>query len=488
MKIRKFLLLGGVILSSAVNAQTITLEQVFQHVIDKHPAFVVENYQPEITRKRQDQVYGRQDWSLSTYADYRHTTYEQHGEDYFYSNRKYIDKNFNMGINKAFWGLGANMRLNYGTGRGDREYGYSDGESENSKYYSSSIRANFNIDLLRNIGGIQYRRFYELLGYDISISEIRQDENKEAFLLRVGQDYLSWLTTSELQKLTAHYIETAGNLLEYVKSAEGSVSNSRKVLHASRYSLSANRQNAAYTASFKEQQKRLSEYLQRAELLEESPVYKTDTKSKLPEKISAEQISATRLMQTFAFRENQLDHNRRATLNNTNPNLDFSIGGGLGGRGEHFKDSHDSDTHDYNIRLDFSTFIENTSARAELDSVDLRRIELKNLKHDAELSLSSDLRSVLQLLNELQKVLDYAKQSVELATQTVQQDLDSFKTGAIDITVLIRSMENELYEKTAYTEAETRYRQAYLSYLALSDQLWQGNNSGSVLLPSDAVE
>ena len=471
MRQKHFVALVVILSGTNAVADTVTMDELFEHVAKSHPTFKVQDYRPQLTQKSMESLIGRQDWLLEARTGYGKDKFDESSN----SQGEALNSSFSAGLRKQFWSFGGSLSLTHYVNRYERDYS-DPGITSSIDDYRSNLRVSLGVPLWNNFGGIQTRSFYDRLEFDLRIDQIAILEVKENILRNVGHDYLVLVQLLQNELISHDTFISAMTLLEYIdaKGETDSTVSIRDKNHTRRFLAEVKHNKDTIRKNLTQNRIELASYLMFDKLKTNDPI-----PNKFPsvgqqavDELVAKLLNNSRELQILKIGVEQQEHSKTVAENDTNPNLNFSVSADASGSDNELDDSYNKESHGYDVGLNFSYPIGNTSANARLESANISRMRLNDSYRDTELQLESSLRSIYQELTELSSLLETSGLMVKLATENIQSEFAAYKKGNVDIVLYIESIREEASARLQHTNNMMRYQHVYLDYLALSDRLW----------------
>ncbi len=476
-------LLIFVFLPSLAIAQTvITLEDFFQQVQASHPFFKKEALSSDIERKEQERFLGDQDWVVRSNPYYAHEESAKVGS--FTPNQ--IDRtSINAAIERTYWKTGGRLSFAY-------DYTWTDQEADNvvipatvgvatipgdsGIFHGNEFSITYSHPLMQNRGGVLSRLSYELQGYNVAVTDLAIIENQENFLLDVGNRFLDWVLLTEQRQILYKRLELAKEELERTKrKRKQNLVDEVDVIRTRDAVLNAEQNVLKAEASWKAKQAELATIAQYKDYKNLTPQYDIYTLTALPfvDEALLQLKQGSRVLDVFKVRIKQLDHQKRGTIEQSKPQLDFDISGGLKSGDKQFGDSHNYDKPQFSASLNFSYPLGNRTARADILKTKLEKKRIQEDMKNVSLQLESSLRNLMVRIKELEKVLVLNKEQIIVAKERTKAELHRYNQGRIELTFVIQSRDNEQNVQLIHAQNGAVYHKLVLRYRALMDSLFK---------------
>jgi outer membrane protein TolC len=466
-------LTGLVGLPLFLGAQVITREEFLDRVKSVHPIFEKEELAARIEGEDRASFLGARDWNVfsSLFVSHEEATIAIAGPE------ETDQISFEGGVEKAFWKTGGRLSASYSSFRTsmtiDPELGKFFVVSD--AYYQNQFAVTYTHPLLRNNRGFLDRLEYDLKEYDIDFSEVMSFENREDFLAGTAQKFLDWVFLMEQERIIherlklseeeftrterkrrAHLVEQADviraeDAVRFWKQNLMLVESQRKSLNAELAVISMNSGLRSMIPEF--------------HLYEIVPL---DT---LDEAILGLE-EKSRLIRAIDIRLRQLDHSRRGFEHTLKPDLSLVTQFNIKNADEGYGESWNLDKPDAVVGLQLSFPLGNRTTRHQITKTDLQIAQLEKELEDLTLTLVAALTDVYIQIRELEKVLELNKEQIESARQRTTEELKLYNQGRGELTFVIQSQDNEQNANLTYATNALTYHKLIVSYLALTDQLY----------------
>lgn len=465
---------------ASVWAQTITLPDYLAGIRDHHPFLRKELLSYDIAVKEQESLAGGEDWELALVPSY---SYEETTATGLGAPEEATRAALAAGMQRPIWDTGGRLGFNY-------DYDYSDqtfrqgaielmpGEflqvTGPEEFFENAVGVNYSQPLLKNRGGSLDRLAYDLQGYEVLRTGDSLQENQENFLLELGSRFLDWVLYDEQVRIARKRVGLAEE--ELAKTRE------RLELHLvekvdllrAQDSLIVSRQNLRqFEAAWTAQQVELATQAQDPGLLDRSPAYDLYAVAPLPEAdaAAASLQSGSRRLRALRTRLDQIERERDSLLSDREAQLDLVVSAGLKDGDEAYANAADFDRPNAGVALVYSYPLGNRSARAQVQRVELQRVQAEEELRNASLELESALRSILARLREEEAVLALNREEVQTAAEKTAEEERLYEQGRNEFTFLIQSRDREAVAQLSYAVNAARYHLWLLRYRALVDDL-----------------
>lgn len=455
----------------AVIANEISLRQLLSHMSANHPDIKIPEYSPQQSKLRGQAFLGSQDWRLSAHSSYSKDSFDDDADISYTSARE--SKRATLSLDKYLWNIGADVGLHYST-RGSE---YENMSTVGERYYSS-LNFHISVPLLRNFLGIQTRRAYEQIVYRIDISELRANERKEFVFTSAAHSYLNWVIAHEK-------VIQANNNLHNVRLVHAAITKSQDIARNQKRAdwmlLAAKKDLSLAQATKIGVITRLKEYIQFAISPEDQPLFDLYSTEKFADTRPFVALGSLRLMRTLDIINKSIELDIQTSENATLANLNFDISGSLYGDGEDYDTSHDKDGTFYSVGLALRYPIGNRRAKANLDSARLNKMRNHDRSLQQELWLRSSVTSNYNTLKTLSEALALAQRQIAASNSVISNDLSAFKTGRIDIAILVDTMQTADEQNKQRIDDAARFQHLLINYWSAIDTLWNGQDLGKMI-------
>jgi outer membrane protein len=466
-------------------AQTITINDFFQRVQKQHPFFKKEALSSDIELKEQERFLGDQDWVIRSQPFYTHKENTKTGS--FLPNE--VDQTgISASIERTLWKTGGHLSFAYDYTRTDQEAddifipftgGSATIPGDSGKFHENGFSITYSHPLMQNKSGVLSRLNYELQGYNVAESFLDIKENKENFILDIGDRFLDWVLLTEQRLILYKRLELARKEFERTKrKRKQNLVDEVDVIRAHDSVLSAEQNVLGAEAGWKAKQEELATIAQYRNYQDLTPQYDIYALVELPnvDDTLAKLLRDSRVLDVFNVRIKQLDHLKRGFVEQSKPRLDFNISGGLRSGDEQYDNSYDYDKPQVLASLNFSYPLGNRTARADILKTELEKDRVSEDMKNVSLQLESSLRNLMTQMSELEKVLAINKEQIVVAKAKTKAELRRYNQGRIELTFVLQSQDNEQNVQLTYAQNGAIYHKLVLRYRALMDSLLESDS------------
>ncbi len=446
----------------------ITLERFLVLVKENHPLFRKEALQVDIEKKQSEKYLGAKDWNLSITPSFSHlgeaSAFEYGGADS-------ID-NFSLdtGISRALWSTGGRLGFSLIS-----EYTYIGLPTSPHRGFKQGIAVRYTQPLLQNSQGKLDRLNYELSKYTVDSTKVQSLENQEDFMLDIATRFVDWAHLSELVNIAEEYLNVSAEQLKQVKKKHNAnLVGKVDVLRAEDAVRIAEQSLLLLESQWRAKQAELASFAQYQEIYKKTPSYDLYRLEDMPE--VEESISNlkqhSRLLKILTTWKKQLVHLHEGFVDKSRPELNLNLTGGLYGRDESFLRSWEITKPDAYVSLAFMFPLENRTAKADIEKVNLQIKQINEEIKNVEIYLEATLRSLLIQISEMEKILALNQAQIKSAKDKTDEELKLYNQGEGNLTFVIQSRENEVNAKITYADNTTFYQKLLVQYRALFDELF----------------
>ncbi len=476
-----YCLLMSVILHFPAFAQTFTMDDFLARVRESHPFFKKEALLSDIERKEQEKFLGDEDWVVRASPFYSHEESAWAGSFF----PKEVDQTgINAALERTYWRTGGRLSFSYDYAKTDQ--GLDDvvipfnGLSavipgDSGIFHENSLAVTYTHPLLRNRKGVLSRLAYDLQGYNIEAADLSVVENQENFLLDTGDRFLDWVLLTERRRiLKVRYQLALEELQRTIKKRKQNLVDEVDVIRARDAVLNAEQKVLRTEADWKGTKQELAVVAQFQTGYDFMPEYDIYSFVELPEEADAivKLRQKSRVLNVFKILIRQLEHKKKGALEQSKPQLDFNVSGGLKSSDGNLEDSYGMDKPQLLASLNFSYPLGNRTARADILKAGLEKDRVREDMKNMSLELESRLRNILTRLKELEKVLEVNKKQVVVAKEKTNAELHRYEQGRIELTFVIQSRDHEQNVQLIHAQNGVVYHKLVLRYLALTDKLF----------------
>ncbi|MCH8306182.1 MAG: TolC family protein [Candidatus Marinimicrobia bacterium] len=467
-----FALMSNSTLASAQESEileTITLTEFLSQLKNEHPLFTKERLTSEIFRTRQQSLAGAQDWNLVSSVGY----FSEEPVISFASPSKTSGGSFSGGLEKTFWGTGGRLSTTITTTslKFALPMGFDAIPSDN---YQSEVALTYIHPLMKNRKGFLDRLQYNLMQFDIDVSEINALENEENFLTESAGKFLTWLFLVEQRNIIEERLNLSRTELERTERKRKANLVEKVDLIRAGDAVRIAEQNLFLTeARLKGLVAELAVLTQQDDYDSRTPQYELYKTESLPplEEVRANIESDSRIIKILNIRIGQLNLARRGFRESAKPNLALvaqlnkkELNEGLGG-------SFGLGKTDALVALQFSIPLGNTTARSNISQTDVQISQLQSQLKEVVIGLTSLITNLHTQMTEMEKVLRLNVEQINSSREKTEEELKLYNQGRGDLTFVIQSRDNEQNAKLLYAVNAFTYHTLFIQYRSLTDQL-----------------
>lgn len=470
------LLVGG----PSLPAEDLTLDAYVERVRDTHPFFAKEDLAGDIERQRQQGLLGAEDWSVFAEPSYddRELPALSFGAPDRVRNAK-----LRAGLDRAFWATGGRMDLAYEYDDlrqdvPDAGFTLPTGERLDlagpGRAYRNSVSLGYVQPLLRNRGGGLSRLEYDLQGYTAELSELQAMERQEEFILLQALRYLDWVLLHEDRHIAARRLDLAREeMAQTERKLEASLVEKVDLFRARDAVIQAEQGLRQVEAALAAVSAALAAQAGWDDIGERRPAFDLHARPPLPDQTTARKRlrDAGRSVRLLHVQLLQLDRERSALLDARRADLDLSVAGTLADGDERAGRAADFDLPGANVALRFRRAVQQRSVRADLQRVELERLQTEQALESVRLQQDAELRSLLARLEALAPVLDLGEEQVRTAAEKTREELRLYEQGRVQLTFVIQSRDDEVRAQGNYARNAAEYHALFQQVRALLDEL-----------------
>ncbi len=460
-------------------AQSVTMEDYLQQVQESHPFFKKESLTSDIERKEQERFLGGEDWVVRSSPYYAHQESASAG---FTPDR--VDQvGINASIERTYWKTGGRVSFAYDYARSDQKAndiiipstgGFATIPGESGIFHDNEFSITYSHPLIKNKDGVLSRLSHDLQGYNIEATDLGVIENKENFLLNVGDLFLDWALMTEQRKILYKRLELAKEELERTnKKRKQNLVDEVDVLRAKVAVLNAEQSVLRTEAAWKADQAELASIAQYKNHEDIAPQYDIYHLASLPSVDAAilQLKQNSRVLNAFRVRIDQLKHSIKGVEEQGKPSLDLNVSGGMKSNDDRFTESYSLNNPQFMALLNFSYPLGNNTSRATILKTKLEKEHLQEDMNNTSLNLESSLRSLMTRIKELVKVLSLNEEQITVAKEKTEAEIRRYNRGRIELTFVIQSRDNEQNVQLIHAQNGAVYHKLLLRYRALMDKL-----------------
>ncbi len=469
------------LLYHSLHGQTITMSELFDLFRKNHPHFSLEELKPHIKQRNRDIAGAARNWRIQSGTTF---LYRRPVEPSSFSPDRLLQASLTGGAGKSVWASGGRLSAEWSFNLTDQNLpvlripspvgnmpSFSIGLD---RFYKNRILVNYTQPLWQNFKGTLDRLDYELANFDVSVAEYQSVENKERFLLRIGNLFIDWVLLSENERIMNERYELAQKQYDLVREQrraflvdqvdELRAKDAVRIAEQSRL-LMRSRLNAIKSelAVMVREEKIKS-------MTPDFPLYaKVDMPS--PEDALKNLEDGSRSLDALSQQRCRLERLQAGFVERKNPRLDLNVGAGLIGGDERFGGSFDISNPDLRATLSFSYPLGRRIASIQEQKLELQ-IRQMALQHESVLlELKSNMATVLIRLREMENILQINQQQIESARERMEEEKKLYEQGRGQLNFVIQARDNLQNSKSNYAENAATYQKMVLQYQALSDRL-----------------
>lgn len=465
----------------------LTMDQLFDHVKKNHPHFKSETLRSAAERKILDKRAGEEDW-IARFAP------SLYSEEYAWSQSFVPDSVDKYGVDasveRMFWATGGRFSLSYTTAYIDQvisdvvlPMGGTDVviPGGSGSYYENGLSLTYIHPFMKNKGGVLSRLGYELQKEEIKATDLDTIEQKESFLVDVGELFIDLaLLEEQLEIGNRRFLLAKEEFLRTKKKRAQNMVDEVDLYRAEDAALAGEQVVRRIEAAL---------FAKRAELktlaMIESdeavtPDYDLYHFEELPavEKAVSMLDENSRTLKMFDARVRQSGLVVKSALNSQEPSLNLMLSGGLSSAAEEYGDAHEYDAINYTALLSFSYPLGNRSAKAESARATIVKERTLRDKEKTALKLHSALKNLWTQISELSKVLAIDEKRIATAKAKTKAEMKRYNQGRSELSFVIQSRDGEQQAALIRAQNATLYQKLTLYYRALTDTLYTPDDNG----------
>ncbi len=467
-------------LIQGLQAETISLENFLEDIQRDHPLFKSESLTPEIERVNRERLLAAKDWFVNSSLAYAYSKLIERGP---FTPDETDNLSLSGNAQRSLWSTGGDLSMGLTMSLTDQELpgitvpgpdGPQSIDVGPGRLYENRLTVNYTHPFWRNSGGLLTRLDYEASEYTVDASQIQALENKEKYLLSVGQKFLDWVLLEERKNIAEERLQLAKDQLEYVREKrEANLVDQVDLLRSEDAVRSARQGMVLLESQIKAKKAELAVLASDESIREMDPEYDLFGLVDLPAPDEAHEMVdiRSRLIKTLDYNRERLEYVRRGFLDYVDPSLDLGLGLGLKGGDETFSNSLEMIKPDVNISLNFSQMIGSTGANKDIERTDLQISQLDFQIEKLKLDLKSTLSNLIIQMTELEQVMVLNMEEIESAQNRTLEELKLYQQGRSNLTFLIQSRDNVQNARLTYAENAANYHRLYLQYREVMDIL-----------------
>ncbi len=449
-------------------AQGLTLADFLSTLAQSHPFFAQQALNPSAQQQAQLSLAANEDWVLSGGPRFQH---QQRAEPSAFVAQEQDQFAFNAGIERQFWDSGSYLSFDYDYYALEQEYGQPVGSFEEQ---GNALSVTYSLPMLKNRGGVLSRLAYELQGYQVELAEVQSLENQEGFLQQQANLFIDWTLLNEQLRIAENRLVLAEEEQQRTqKKRRSRLVSEVDVLRAESAVITAQQAMQKVKAFAVSLQARLATEAGQDTYLQAQPrfdLYAQQLVPALADDLDAV-LNQSRLLQAIDIQIEQIQHQQTGLDQTMDPELDLFLSGGLASEDTGFADSARFDQPQYSIGLTYRQALGQRGAKADVSKARIQRQQLVYQRASLALQLKAELRQVLVQLHELNAVMGFNRQQIEVARQKTLAEIKRHNQGRSELTFVIQSRDAEQNAQLLYAENAATYQKLWLAYLGLSDQL-----------------
>jgi outer membrane protein TolC len=466
-----------------VSAQTITMDEYFSAVQQRHPFFVKESMQPDIEILRRDRYLGVQDWVLGASP---FLAYEQPIQTSAFSAEEVVSARLNASVERTFWGHGGRLFVSWDSdfvdqtipgitipGPGGTPVEIPIGPST---FYQNRLSLTYSLPLLQNRGGGLDRLEYELSDFEVIFAGIRSLENQELFLLDIGDRFVDWGLITERARIAADLLKFAEEQLDQTtRKRRANLVDEVDVLRGRDAVQVAKQEVVSAESRLKAQRAELAVLAKDDGINGMSPDMDLYALESLPDVSQVvENISRQRIVRSLRTRADQLRKQKEGFDDLSRPQLFLNMTGALQEGDGEFLDSWVYSEPVARVGLDFRFPLENRTAEADVQRTNLEIRQLEKQIESVSLDLEARLRSIMIGIKELEDIMAVNRDQIATVREQTNEEQRLYNQGRNELNFVIQSRNSEALAELTYARNAAAYRKLILAYRALVDELLPG--------------
>ncbi len=425
----------------------------------------------DIERQQQQRFLGEEDWVVTANPLYRHQ--ERSWGNAFIAEKENL-LSLSVGMERLFWSSGSRVAVAYDYNRLNRRYAPPTGTFDE---HAHGISVTWSVPLLKNRNGLLNRLNYDLQAYNIDLAEVVALENQEDFLEQNGQLFLDWVFVTEQRRIANNRLYLAEEELQRTEKKRRSFLLAEvDVLRARDAVINAKQGLQRIEAQRKALRAELATQSGDTRLNVSDPEFDLYALRPLPD--MTQTLSTlkehSRLLASIDLRLEQLAHQHTGLENETKPELDLLVSGGLRSENTDFNASAKLDQPQYMVGVNFRYPLGQRRAKADVSKARLQQQQLRFERASLQRQLEASLRNILVQMKEFEAVMELNRQQIDVARQRTAEELRRHNQGRSELTFVIQSRDNEQNAQLNYAENALSYQKLLLRYAALTDTLMTG--------------
>lgn len=451
--------------------ESITLIQFLESLQQTHPLFEREELNHAIVSEEQKSLTGAEDWTVSSSANFSHINHSPVTAGIEKTN----GTSLTSGVTRHFWSTGGNLSANLTLGVKRYDYlpdpSYSSVPSTN---FDNQLSIAYTQPLLRNWQGVLSKLEFDLKSVEIELTDVQVLENQEDFLAAETQNFLNWVFyTIELQIVQERLQLSEQSLKDTKRKRAYNLIDRVDVIRAENVLSLAEQNRVTVESSLLSLLQQLSVLLQDDRIMEKIPEFNLYEIHELPEleTVISDFKQDSRVLTQLALTLKQLKIMRKGSKESTKPDFSFTAQVGANKFDENFGEALKIDKPQASLSVSYIFPLKNTTAQANVHTIDLRIAQLKKQIEELVIAQISTLSNVYIQLKQMQEILNLNKQQIKLAKQKTREEMATYNRGRGDFTFVIQSQDEEERAKLTYVRNALVYQKLYIQYLTITDQL-----------------
>ncbi len=461
MKLKKYLiiiLLGA----SNVYANGLSTATFTEQLLAHNPFFKQQKIANSLAKNTLDGTLAKQDWAFVFGGEYAYqNTSNINSPTNSYNNSKNII--LNTSLSRDIYGTGGDISLSHSSSK----------NTTNSTNYNNNLAINYTHPLWRNKDGLNDKLPYDLATIDTKITSINTTNNKQSFILEKLKLFVDLTHLQELVKINNQRLLLVKKELKLVKDKfkvslaekldvllqEDALLRSKQNLLEAKQSLTALQTSLAITLG-----------ISKNKMLSAMNLYKIH---KLDTVIDDSFLTNNNYqLQVLVLDREKINRNLLSNKNQSQANLDLSLGVGLVSEQTSFSNSLTKYSPNTAIGLNLSYPLGNSVNNNEfnrlildLENIDyLYQTQLQNIKEEVQ-SLMVKLKSLITIINT-------NKEQLKVAKQRTKEEKYRYKNGVGNTTFVIQAQDNEKNIGLLYAKNFANYQKYFLDYLAFTNKIY----------------
>lgn len=458
-------------------SQTINLDDFLDQVKQNHPLFSKEKRTVEIEEKSRDVFLGAEDWYISASPYYTHLKPIATGP---FTPKTIDNLGFEAKVERLFWKTGGHFALTWNSTYTNQNvsavtipnlFTIPGGPAE---LYSNGLYLSYTHPFMQNKGGYLNRLNYDLAQYSVENAEIQSRENQEIFLLSMALDFLHWALLDEQIKISNDRLQLAQEQSnQIIERRKANLVDQVDVLRAEDAIRIAKQNILLMQAQWKGKQAELASLSRFEEIMNQSPDFDLFKQHNI---LSFEEVkdlifNAARPLKSLKTFQKNIEHQRSGFVELAKPQLNLNLRAGLARGDDAIGSALLLDKPDYLVGLQFNYPLDNTTAKTNIQKMDLQILQVVDETRQAQLSLEAAARNLLVQIAELKKVMILNQDQMESSKLKTVEEIKLYNQGRGQLTFVIQSRDNEEKARFTYAQNAALYQNLVLQYRALIDDL-----------------